>query len=279
MTRHEFSRGLTFDEVAGQYDLFRPRYPSALFDDLRAVVGIGPDSRILEVGCGPGVATEEMMSRGWSVLAVDPGAQLAEVAHSKFGDDRFTVEVSTFDDWDPRGRHFDLVFSATAYHWVAPEVRWNKAAQVWNDGGYLALATNEVDDRGTFHDFTVATRDLRQGYGVGDEEGAMTMGRMRTLVKESGGDIGVLWEALSRQGTDVLAGEFFSAPDVRLYTWSATYSTSEALGLLATYSRFLVLEPSRRSTLLERLATVIDNDFAGRLTRHYVTVLAMAARA
>jgi SAM-dependent methyltransferase len=279
MARRELSRGLTFDEVAGEYDLFRPRYPSALFDDLGEVVGIGPASRILEVGCGPGVATEEMMSRGWSVLAVDPGAQLAEFARSKFGDERFAVEVSTFDEWEPGGRHFDLVISATAYHWVAPEVRWTKAAQVLNDGGYVALATNEVDDRGTFHDFTVATRDLRQRYDVADEEGAMTIGRMRTMVKESGSDIGGLWEALSQQGTDVLAGELFSAPDVRLYTWSATYSTSEALGLLATYSRFLVLEPSRRSALLERLATIIDNDFAGGLTRHYVTVLAMAARA
>jgi SAM-dependent methyltransferase len=279
MARRELSRGLTFDEVAGEYDLFRPRYPSALFDDLSEVVGIGPDSRILEVGCGPGVATEEMMSRGWSVLAVDPGAQLAGFARAKFGDERFAIEVSTFDDWDPSGRHFDLVISATAYHWVAPEVRWTKAAQVLNDGGYLALATNEVDDRDSFHDFTVATRDLRQSYGVGDEEETMTIGRIRTMVKESGGDIGGLWEALSQQGTDVLAGELFSAPDVRLYTWSATYSTSEALGLLATYSRFLVLEPSRRSALLERLAAILDNDFDGRLTRHYVTVLAMAARA
>lgn len=278
MARREQLRGLTFDKVAGEYNLFRPRYPSALFDDLRDVVGLGPDSRILEVGSGPGVATEEMVSRGWSVVAVEPGAQLARVARDKFADERFAVEVSTFDDWDPRGRRFDLVISATAYHWVAPEVRWTKAAQVLDDGGYLALATNEVDERGTFHDFAVATRDLRQSYGVLDEAEAMTIERLRTMVEVSGSDIGGLWEALSQQGTDVLAGELFTAPDVRLYTWSATYSTSEALGLLATYSWFLVLEPLRRSVLLERLATIIDDDFAGQLTRHYVTVLAMAAR-
>jgi SAM-dependent methyltransferase len=279
MARREQSRGLTFDDVAGEYDLFRPRYPRALFDELRDVVGISEDSRILEVGSGPGVATEEMVSRGWSVLAVEPGPQLARVARGKFADQRFAVEVSTFDDWDPLGRHFDLVLSATAYHWVAPEVRWTKAAQVLDDGGYLALATNEVDDRGTFHDFAVATRDLRRSYGVVDEVEAMTIERLRTMVEESGGDIGGLWEALSQQGTDVRAGELFTTPDVRFYRWSATYSTSEALGLLATYSWFLVLEPSRRSALLERLATIIDADFAGQLTRHYVTVLAMAARA
>lgn len=278
MIRRDLTRGLTFDAVASRYDLYRPRYPSTLFDDLRDVVGIGPDSRILEVGCGPGVATEEMMSRGWSVVAVEPGAQLARVAREKFTGERFAVDVATFDDWDPRGRCFDLLVSATAYHWVAPEVRWTKAARVLNDGGYLALATNEVDDRGSFHDFAVATRGLRQRYGVVDEVEAMTLERIRTVVEVSGGDIGGLWEALFQQGTDVLAGEIFSAPDVRLYTWSVSYSTSEALGLLATYSRFLVLEPSRRTEVLERLATIIDSDYAGKLTRHYVTVLAMAAR-
>src|ERR1019366_2412133 len=128
MTPRDLSRGLTFDDAAASYDRFRPRYPRELFDDLAATGGISATSRILEIGCGPGVATEERMAGGWSVLGVDPGEQLARVAREKFGDERFAVEVSTFDDWQVRGRSFDLLFSASAYHWVAPEVRWVKAA-------------------------------------------------------------------------------------------------------------------------------------------------------
>jgi SAM-dependent methyltransferase len=278
MVRLDVSRAMSFDGVATSYDRFRPRYPREFFDDLGDVVGLSSGSRILEVGCGPGVATEEMMARGWSVLAVEPGAQLARVAREKFDNERFDVEVSTFDDWESHGRHFDLVLSASAYHWVAPALRWVKAADVLVEGGHIALVTHEVDERGTFHDFAVQTRELRMRYGDDDEGESATVERVRSIIESSGGDIGGLWEALSMQGTDALAGELFAPPDVRTYRWSATYSTQEALGLLATYSLFLVMEPTRRVALFDRLATIIDGDFGGRLTRHYVTIAAMAAR-
>lgn len=269
---------MSFDGAASSYDRFRPRYPREFFDDLADVVGLSSASRILEVGCGPGVATEEMVARGWSVLAVEPGEQLARVAREKFDDERFSVEVSTFDDWDAHGRHFDLVFSASAYHWVAPALRWVKAADVLVEGGHIALVTHEVDEQGTFHDFAVQTRELRMSYGDDDDGESAKVGRVRSIIESSSGDIGALWEALSMQGTDALAGGLFAAPDVRSYPWSTTYATQEALGLLATYSLFLVMDPTRRAELFDRLAAIIDRDYGGRLTRHYVTVSAVATR-
>ena len=278
MAIRDLTRGLTFDGAAASYDRFRPRYPSAMFDDLSDAVGVDAQSRILEVGCGPGVATEEMMARGWSVLAVDPGAHLAKVAREKFGDERFAVEVSTFDDWDPQGRHVDLLFSAAAYHWVAPHLRWVKAADVLVEGGVIALAGNRPVADGSFHDFGEATRDLRVDLGVDDERETPSLADLDALVEACGGDIGSLWEAMSPQGTDVVAGDLFDAPDVRLYPWSTTYSTVETLGLLATYSRYLAMDPAKRALLFSRLASVIDDQYGGVLTRHYVSVLAMATK-
>jgi trans-aconitate methyltransferase len=278
MALRDLTRGRTFDAAATSYDLFRPRYPRELFDDVADVAGVGADSRILEVGCGPGIATEEMMARGWSVLGVDPGAQLAKVARDKFGDERFAVEISTFDEWDPCGRHFDVVFSAAAYHWVAPALRWVKAADVLVDGGYIALAGNKWIADDSFHDFSEATRELRVTHGVDDERETPALEDLLEIVDATGYDIGALWEAMSPQGTDVIAGGLFGVPDVRFYQWTTTYSTVEAMGLLATYSRFLVMDPSQRSTLFTSLAAIIDGHYGGQLTRHYVTVLAMAPR-
>jgi SAM-dependent methyltransferase len=278
MARRDLTRGLTFDGAAASYDRFRPRYPTEMFDELARVVGLDANSRILEVGCGPGVATEEMMARGWSVLAVDPGAQLARVAREKFGDERFAVEVSTFDDWAARGRHFDLLFSASAYHWVAPEVRWVKAADVLVEGGTIALAGNHADEGGSFHEFGEVTKELRVTHGVDDEREPSSMDDLNEIVASCGYDVGALWEAMSPQGSDVVAGDLFVAPDVRLYPWSTTYSTVEALGLLATYSRYLTMDPAKRASLFTRLAEVIDEQFSGELTRHYVSVLATAVR-
>jgi len=279
MPARDLTRGLTFDAAASSYDRFRPRYPSELFDDLRDAVGVDAHTRILEVGCGPGVATEEMIARGWVVLAVDPGTDLARLVRGKFGDQRFAVEVATFDEWDPRGRRFDVVFSAAAYHWVAPEVRWIKAAAVLDDGGALALAGNRTVAEGSFHDFYEATRTLREKSGVDDERETPSLDHLRGLVGTHGHDVGALWEAVSPQGSDVVAGRLFEAPDIRLYPWSATYSTVEAVGLLATYSRFLAMDPGPRAELFTRMAMLIDDEFSGELTRHYVCVLALARRA
>jgi hypothetical protein len=146
------------------------------------------------------------------------------------------------------------------------------------EGGHIALVTHEVDEQGTFHDFVVQTRELRMSYGDVDELESATVDHVRSMIESSGGDIGALWEALSMQGTDALAGELFAAPDVRSYRWSTAYSTQEALGLLATYSLFLVMDPTRRAELFDRLAAIIDRDYGGRLTRYYVTVSAVAAR-
>lgn len=270
---------MSFNDAASSYDRYRPRYPRELFDDVAQVVGVDADSRILEVGCGPGVATEEMMARGWSVLAVDPGAELARVAREKLGDDRFAVEVATFDEWDSHGRRFDLVFSATAYHWVAPELRWVKAADVLDENGFIALTCNRSLSEGSFHDFGEATAELRRSHGVDDERQSPSAPELSEIVEATGHDVGALWEAMSPQGSDVIAGDLFGAPDVRLYPWTTTYSTVEALGLMATYSRYLTLDPAERATMFQRLAAIIDREYDGVLVRHYVTVLAMAPRA
>ena len=277
MSQRDLSLGGTFNDVAADYDRFRPRYPGAVFDDLAAELGLDASSRILEVGCGPGVATEAMISRGWSVLAVEPGAELARLARAKFDRRHFSVEESTFDEWDPGERRFDLVVSAQAFHWVAPELRWERAAAALVEGGALALVSNEALAEGSFFDVMESSREWREEWGVDDGE-TFTWRALRRLVEEFSSDIGALWEALSPQGSAVRAGDSFTPPEVRLYPWSATYSTVEALGLLATYSRYLAMDLVRRETLFERLGALIERDYGGVLERPYATVVAVARR-
>ena len=278
MTRHDPQRGLSFDSEAHHYDRFRPRYPREVFDDIATLGAIDATSEILEVGCGPGVATEEMIARGWSVLAVDPGKQFAELARAKFLRGRFSFEVSTFDEWHPRGRRFDMLLAATAFHWVAPDLRWVKAAQILKDGALLALVTNEDVNEGSYHDFIEATRVIREDYGVEEEGDVRTLEEYRQWVTSARDDVGALWEAMSPHGSTTLARELFAPPKVRFYPWRMKYVTNEVRGLLGTYPRFLVLEREAREQLFTRLGEVIDNDFGGELTRHYVAVLATAQR-
>jgi SAM-dependent methyltransferase len=71
----------TFDTVAELYERARPGYPAELFDELAALIGGGTgDVRVLEIGPGTGQATRGLLARGWRVVALEPGAELAAVA-------------------------------------------------------------------------------------------------------------------------------------------------------------------------------------------------------
>ena len=70
------SYGTVFDEVADDYDRHRPSYPDTLVDEACEAAGIGPGSRVLEIGCGAGQLTRSLLARDLRVTAVEPGGQL-----------------------------------------------------------------------------------------------------------------------------------------------------------------------------------------------------------
>ncbi len=106
-----------FDDDAELYDRARPAYPSELIDALVALTGIGPGSRVLEVGPGTGQLTVPLAARGTDIVAVELGGRMAAVARRNLA--RFpsaVVVVSSFEDWPLPTDPFDLVVSATAWH-------------------------------------------------------------------------------------------------------------------------------------------------------------------
>jgi tRNA G46 methylase TrmB len=59
----------TNQQDAELYDRSRPRYTLALFDDLATRAGLGPDSRVFEIGCATGQATVPIAKLGCSIVA------------------------------------------------------------------------------------------------------------------------------------------------------------------------------------------------------------------
>ena len=134
------SYGTVFDEVADDYDRHRPSYLDVLVDEACEAAGIGPGSAVLEIGCGTGQLTRSLVARELRVTALEPGGQLLARARDRLdgvGDVRF-VNARMEDALLPAAR-YDAVFSASAIHWVDPDVSWRKAADALVDGGSLAL--------------------------------------------------------------------------------------------------------------------------------------------
>ncbi len=256
--RQEHSR--SFDRVADLYDAHRPDYPEALIESIIAMAGLRPDSRILEVGSGTGKATAPFARRGFSILCVEPGHNLAAVAARKFADyPAVAFETVPFEEWCERPGEFDLVMSAQAFHWVPKEVGYAKAAHALKPGGHLALFWNRnPGPQGEmFNDLERVYRERAP------ELEAPTLSCEREIQQ-------IL--------DDIAASGHFGPVQVKKFPWSACYDTRQYLGLLNTYSDHLALPEAVRAGLFEGVAEVI-NRHGGTVERPYVAVLYIAAKA
>jgi SAM-dependent methyltransferase len=134
-------RARVFGEVADEYDRIRPDYPPALVDDVLAYARLG-GAPALEVGAGTGKATVAFAARNIAVTAIEPDEAMARVlARRLAGHPNVTIELAPFEDYAPP-RLFGLLFSAQAWHWTDPAVRWQRAASALAPGGALALFWN-----------------------------------------------------------------------------------------------------------------------------------------
>lgn len=133
-------RGGFFDEVADEYDRHRATYPDELLDMACRLARLERGDRVLEIGCGSGQLTRSLLARGLGVTAVEPGARLVALARRKLaGAGELELVNARIEDASLPDEHFRAVFSASAIHWVDPDVGWRGAADALVPDGTLAL--------------------------------------------------------------------------------------------------------------------------------------------
>ncbi len=134
------SYGRVFNAVADEYDRHRLTYPDELIDWACEAAGVGPGASVLEIGCGTGQLTRSLLERGLRVTAVEPGERLIAQARAQLdgtGDLQFVN--ARLEDASLPDAHYLAVFSASAIHWIDPDVSWHKAADALVNRGTLAL--------------------------------------------------------------------------------------------------------------------------------------------
>jgi ubiquinone/menaquinone biosynthesis C-methylase UbiE len=138
---------LLFDGVAQLYQDTRPSYPAEIVEFLVTTAGVGPGSAVLEVGCGTGQLTQDLARYGFDLTATDIGPEMVATARHRLDAAAASFQVAAFEDLAAADGSFDLIVSATAFHWIDPEVRFSKSARLLRPGGWLALlATGEQYD-------------------------------------------------------------------------------------------------------------------------------------
>ena len=270
-----------FERIAVAYDQARPGYPPALFVALDTDCGLDASDRILEIGCGTGQATRSLAERGCEIHCVELGETLAAIAHDNLGRyPNVTIEVVSFEDADLGSAEFDLVFSATAFHWIDPAIGYSKVARVLRPGGYLALCTNAHVAGGTQDLIADAVQDLHRVIApeVGPWQFA-TVDEVAARAEAAKGDIAAVWGRVDRSFDAVPpVGDLFEPPIVSLYPWTAEYDRDGYLAMLATQSIYILMESERRDELLAGIGQVIDKRVDGHITKQYLAILATARK-
>ncbi|GAA1883544.1 MAG: class I SAM-dependent methyltransferase [Williamsia herbipolensis] len=215
---------LSFGSEAESYEQHRPDFPPAMMD---VVARLG--HRVLDVGSGTGKAARALLDRGCSVLAVEPDVHMATIARRK----HVVVEPGTFEEWDPRGRMFDLVTFARSWHWVDPESAIEKLTQIVVPGGHVALLTHEASWSLFAHE---PVKSVVEKYVRRDDTPRRRPTDDRT--------VGLFTDA----GFEVRVEEFPTTTVVDVEEW---------LDAMFTYSRFLVLTPEQKTQLRVDLAEAV----------------------
>lgn len=253
----------TFDEVAELYHAVRPRYPKDLFDRIRALPGITPGARVLEIGMGTGIATGALLDAGYDVTAIEPGATLAAVAREQLGHHtRFRTIVTRFEDWEDPGEPFDLVFSATAFHWLDRRTRVQRAAACLLEGGYLAIASYRHVAGGDTSFFN-EVQECYAAYmpGARSDERLPSADEIRPATRE-----------LRKHG-------LFGTPDVFRWLVEERYDRAGYLDLLSTYSGHRLLDVANREALFRCIGERIDALPGGVVRKAYLHELIVARKA
>jgi len=157
-----------FDEDAANYDAVRPRYCKGLFDAIFDRAQLDKNARCLEIGPGTGQATEPFLERGYRVTGVELGESLAQYLALKYKDvPNLSVWNGDFLDF-PEEQPYDLIYSATAFHWIPREQGLEKVMQLLKPGGTLALFWNHPmpgGEVGTPEEQAVSTVYEKHGKG------------------------------------------------------------------------------------------------------------------
>ena len=259
-------RRLSFGHVAELYDRVRPGYPAELVEHVLAFSGAEPGDRALEVGAGTGKATALFAERGLEIVALEPSAEMAEVAVRNCA--RYpsvTVERREFERWRPDPRSFRLLLSAQAWHWISPELRYVLAGQALEPGGTLAVFWNRPswESSPLRDELAEAYRRAAPDLGAGAGPGPMY----------PAADSRTSW--WGDWSSEIAAAPEFGSAESRVYRWHERHPTARYLELLSTHSDHIVLGDARLRDLLDAVGEVLERH-GGVLDLEYETSLWMA---
>ncbi|MEZ4656501.1 MAG: class I SAM-dependent methyltransferase [Caldilineaceae bacterium] len=132
-----------FSNRVENYVKYRPRYPAAIIDFLREVIGLTAEASVADVGSGTGFLAELFLQNGNRVIGVEPNAEMRAAGDAYLrGYARFSSVDGTSEATALANQSVDLIVAGQAFHWFEPAPTRAEFARILRPGGHVALVWN-----------------------------------------------------------------------------------------------------------------------------------------
>ncbi len=260
-------RGLewTFDTVATTYEKLRPGYNDELYKMLFDYIPIDKSSNVVKIGIGGGQATLPVLKTGCKLTAVEYGEQFSALCKDKFKDyPDFNVITNKFENVDFENDAYDLVYSASAFHWIPEEIGYKKVFAMLKKGGAFArFANHPYRDKGN-PALSAAIDEIYDKY----------YNKYHNKKRE------LLTEYSEKQAADrAMIAERYGFTDIRyaLFYRERVFTAKEYIELLGTYSDHIAIEETIRTKFFSAIENAINN-YGGTITIYDTMDLQLARK-
>lgn len=250
----------TFNTEAQKYEKMRPGYVSELYEDIFSYISIDKTSKVVEVGIGGGQATLPILKTGCKLTAVEYGANLAKLCRQKFKEfSSFSTVTAKFEDFEYVNNAYDLIYSASAFHWIPEEIGYTKAFEMLKRGGVFArFANHPYKDKGR-EEIHEALQKIYSVY----MPGALSANEYS--------------EDEAKKRADIAQKYGFVDINYKLYHRTRSFTAKEYTSLLGTYSDHIAIEENTRKKFFSEIEKAIDN-LGGQITIYDTIDLQLARK-
>jgi SAM-dependent methyltransferase len=226
------ARSTSFGVAARDYDRYRIGPPPEIVDRLVPT----PCGTALDLGAGTGAMTRLLMDRISEVYAVDPDPRMrAVLAENCPG---ATVLEGTAETIPLPAASVDAVVMSSAWHWVDPDRAIPEIARVLRDSGTLGLVWTRRDRSVPW---VSDLEDFRRRVTKSDDQ---VQEQIQHYLEEP-------W---------LPAGSPFTDIEISSLSWTKATSREGLLGLLTTFTGYLMAPEERKPGLLREFAEYLEND-------------------
>ena len=254
----------TFDTVALTYEKFRPGYTDELYEMIFNYITLNESCYAVEIGIGGGQATLPFLKTGCNLTAVESGEQFSELCKEKFKEyPNFSIVTNKFEDMNFLDDTYDLVYSASAFHWIPENIGYTKVFSMLKSSGVFARFANHPyrakDNLSLSEEIDRIYGEYYYKFYNKKQEGPTEYGEGQAIQRAR-------------------IAEKYGFVDIKyaLFHRTRTFSANEYSTLLGTYSDHIAIEESIRKEFFSKIEDAINSH--GGLITLYDTIDLQLAR-